>query len=64
MLRNDLITLLGEKNNDNVAVLVGRVLVDVDGVAPGGGNIKLVLDPDDLSAALRKMAAPDEAVRP
>lgn len=64
MLRNDLITLLGEKNNDNVAVRIGGLLVDVDGVASGGGNIELVLDPDDLAAALRTMAPPDEAVRP
>jgi hypothetical protein len=64
MLRNDLITLLGEKNNDNVAVRIGGALVDIDGVAPSAGNIELVLDPDDLSAALRTMAPPDEAVRP
>ena len=64
MLRNELTTLLGEKNNDNVAVRIGGAPVDVDGVALSGENIALRLDPDGLAAALRTMAPPDEAVRP
>ena len=64
MLRNDLITLLGEKDNDNVAVQIGDVHVDVDGVAYAHGNIMLVLAPEDLPNALRSAAMPCDEVRP
>lgn len=62
-MRNDLITLLGEKDNDNLSVRIGDVLVDIDGVSPGGRNIELVLDRDDLATALRTMAPHDTIMR-
>jgi hypothetical protein len=52
MLRNDLIVKLSEKDNDSVAVTINGVLVDVESVATDRGCIVLVLDPDELQAAL------------
>lgn len=57
MLRNDLINLLAEKDNDNVAACIGGLLIDVDGVTVQRGNIVLVLTPEDLSDALRRAAS-------
>lgn len=46
MLRNDLITLLAEKDNNAVTVSINGVLVDVDAVEAQDGSIVLVLDPE------------------
>lgn len=43
MLRNYLITLLGEKDNDPVVVSVNGTLLDVEAVTDGSGCIVLVL---------------------
>lgn len=56
MLRNDLINLLGERDNDTVTVDIGGILVDVDSVATDRGNIVLVLDPEDLRGTLEQVA--------
>lgn len=57
MLRNDLINLLSDHDNDPVVVRLGAAAVDVASVASGGGIITLVLDPDELPAALAPGAA-------
>lgn len=49
MLRNDVITLLGEKDNDLVVVSVNGTLLDVEAVADDRGCIVLVLKEDDRS---------------
>lgn len=48
MLRNDLITLLAENDNNAVTVDVNGALVDIESVAAHDGSIVLVLDPEDL----------------
>ena len=54
MLRNSLMTLLAEKDNDTVAVRIGELLIDVAAVANERGCIALILNPDDLQDALKK----------
>jgi hypothetical protein len=56
MLRNNLITLLAESDNDTVAVNVNGILIDVDSAAHYRGNIVLVLDPEDLRSTLKQVA--------
>lgn len=56
MLRNDLISLLGEKDNDAVTVDVNGILIDVTAVRTGRGSIMLVLDPEDLHDVLSTVA--------
>jgi hypothetical protein len=51
MLRNYLITLLGEKDNDPVVVSVNGKLLDVEAVTDGNGCIVLLLTEDDRSGA-------------
>lgn len=55
MLRNDLITLLSEQDNNAVTVSLDGVLVDVDSVAIQAGSIVLVLDLEDLQDALSEL---------
>lgn len=57
MLRNDLITLLGEQDNDAVTVDVGGILVDVDAVRNDRGSIVLLLDQEDLRNVLAQVAS-------
>ena len=57
MLRNDLITQLAQKDNDNVAVDVGGILVDVRGVSTDRGSIVLLLEPEEFAATLRQVAS-------
>ena len=52
MLRNDLITLLAENDNNAVAVDVNGALVDVESVTAREGGMVFVLDPQDLEKAL------------
>lgn len=52
MLRNDLITLLGQGSNDPVTVDVGGIFVDAVGVTWERGTPTIVLDPDELTSAL------------
>jgi hypothetical protein len=59
MLRNDLITLLGERDNDPVSVSINGFMVDVESVAYMRGHIVLVLDPDEMSDSLKQLAAGD-----
>lgn len=60
MLRNDVITLLGEKDNDLVVVSVNGTLLDVEAVTDGSGCIVLVLKEDDRSSAdERDTGSPD-----
>lgn len=56
MLRNDLINLVAERDNDPVAVSVNGTLIDVDSVGYQGGRLVLVLDPDGLRDVLRQIA--------
>ena len=56
MLRNDLITLLGEQDNDPVTVDVGGILVDVAAVTADRGSVVIVCDPEDLRATLDQLA--------
>jgi hypothetical protein len=58
MLRNYLITLLGEKDNDPVVVSVNGTLLDVEAVTDGNGCIVLVLD-DVSDADERDTGSPD-----
>lgn len=59
MLRNHLMTLLSEKDNDTVAVDVNGILIDVDAVTIDRGCIVLVLNPEDMQGALGRMSCPD-----
>jgi len=56
MLRNDLVTYLGEQSNDTVTVDINGILIDVDSVtlATDRGSIVLALDPDDLRSSLER----------
>jgi uncharacterized protein YmfQ (DUF2313 family) len=57
MLRNDLITLLAEAEDNNaVTVSVNGALVDVDSVSAQDGSIVLLLDPEDLQDTLKRWA--------
>lgn len=55
MLRNYLITLLGERDNDPVVVSVNGTLLDVEAVTDGSGCIVLV--PADVDE--RDTGSPD-----
>lgn len=55
MLRNHLIALLAEKDNDTVTVNVGGILIDIDGVTDDRGCIVLNLDSDDVQNVLHRM---------
>lgn len=58
MLRNDLMTLLGEKReNLAVVVKVGELLIDVEAVTGERECIALVLNPDDLRDAVKQASA-------
>jgi hypothetical protein len=57
MLRNDLITMLSQHDNDHVTVDVGGILVDVDSVSTDRGSIVLKLDPEELTAVIQKETA-------
>ena len=52
MLRNDLITLLGQYDNDPVTVDVHGHAVDVTNVREQRGSIVIVLDPEGARAAV------------
>lgn len=52
VLRNDLINLLAERDNDNVAVNVNGLPVDIEAVTAQSGSIVLQLDPEGLQHAL------------
>lgn len=57
MLRNDLITLLAEAEDNNaVTVSVNGALVDVDSVSAQDGSIVLLLDLEDLQDTLKRWA--------
>ena len=51
MLRNDLITLLAQYDNDPVTVSINGCAVEVEGVAVENGSLTIVLDDDELQAA-------------
>ena len=55
MLRNDLIVLLSQKDNDTVTVHINGVPVDIDAVVDAHGGIALILQPDDLRDALSRV---------
>ena len=58
MLRNTLMTLLGEKlENNAVVVKVGELLIDVEAVTDERESIALVLNPDDLSDAVKQLTS-------
>jgi len=57
MLRNDLIILLSQRDNDTVTVDVNGILIDVDAVTFDRGTIVIVLNAEDLSETLRKTAS-------
>lgn len=59
MQRNDLITLLGEKDNDTVTVSLNGFLIEVDSVSCAAGHIVLILDPVEAADTLRQIAAGD-----
>lgn len=52
MLRNDLVNLLAERDNDTVTVDVNGLPVDIEAVTTAGGTIVLRLDPEGLGHAL------------
>lgn len=56
MLRNSLMTLLAEKDNNTVTVRIGELLIDVEAVADERECIALIVDPDDLQDALKKVS--------
>jgi predicted RNA-binding protein associated with RNAse of E/G family len=63
MLRNSLMTLLGESRENNaVVVKVGELLIDVEAVAGERECIALILNPDDLRDALKKANATPAAL--
>lgn len=53
MLRNSLMTLLAEKDNNTVTVRIGELLIDVEAVAEERECIALILNPDDVRDALK-----------
>jgi len=57
MLRNDLIVLLSQRDNDTVTVDVNGILIDVDAVTVDRGAIVIVLNAEDLSETLQKTAS-------
>jgi hypothetical protein len=57
MLRNDLITQLSRQDNDPVSVDVNGILIDVERVTVARDDIVIVLNPEDLSDTLRKLAS-------
>lgn len=57
MLRNDLISLLAEKDNDTTTVSVNGILIDIEAVSTERGAIVLILDPEDLQCTLDQVAA-------
>ena len=59
MLRNELITYLGEKDNDPVSVSIEGFMVDIASLAKVGKHIVLILDPDELRDTLKQIAAGD-----
>lgn len=62
MLRNDLINLLAERDNDAVTVDVGGILIDIDAVSYDRGNIVLVLDPEELQGTLEQTAGESRGI--
>lgn len=54
MLRNDLIILMSEHDNDPVTVDLGGVLIDVESVGVDRAGIVLRLNRDDLRDVLRR----------
>ena len=56
MLRNDLIVLLSQKDNDTVTVDVNGTAIDIEAVTDTQGGIALVPHPDDLRVALTRVA--------
>ena len=57
MLRNDLITLLSQSDNNTVTADVNGILIDVDAVTVDRGSIVIVLNVEDLSETLWKIAS-------
>jgi hypothetical protein len=56
VLRNDFITHLSQADNDNVVVDVNGILIDVEAVTTDRGNVVVVLNQEDLTDTLRKIA--------
>lgn len=56
MLRNTLMSLLSERDNDTVTVDIGGLLIDVESVTfdEDRGSIVLILNPDDLRETLER----------
>ena len=61
MLRNDLITLLSEQDNNAITVSLDGVQVDVDSVATQAGSIVLVLDRRSYATRSGTSATPGSA---
>jgi hypothetical protein len=55
MLRNDLIVLLSQKDNDTVTVEINGTFIDIDAVVDAPGGIALILQPEDLRDALSRV---------
>jgi hypothetical protein len=56
MLRNDLITMLSQHDNDPVTVNVNGIMIDVENVSTDRDSIVIGLDPDDLRSVLASVA--------
>lgn len=54
MLRNELIVLLSQHDNDAVTVNVDGVLIDVEAVTVDRGSIVLELDQEDVHSVVRR----------
>lgn len=63
MLRNDLITMLSQHDNDPVTVDVKGILVDVGSVSTDRDTIVIGLDPDDLRSVLADMSRTSDPSR-
>jgi hypothetical protein len=57
MLRNHLIALLAEKDNDTVTVDLSGVLIDIDAVTGDRDCIVLNLNREDVEEVLHRMAS-------
>ena len=56
MLRNDFITLLSRPDDDSVVVEVNGILIDVEAVTTDRGMVVVVLNHEDLSNTLTRIA--------
>ena len=64
MLRNDLITLLSQHDNDTVTVNVNGTLVDIAAVTNADGCIVIILGRDETPPSPRSEETPSHSPTP